>query len=276
MTDLIALNNAFDKTETRHRIILFDGKHAWPPADIMRTALAGVQLDAMREKLVAVHDSLIRLVSNNQKQKITQARLENKQVAAFEMCNLTINLLSGLPLPVNWFITEKKAIESSSAYQQQEQQAQQLFIIERDKKQVFQQQFERGDAAYWSATITGLQQKAKLPTAEGAMYQRLLAYLSLAFYSISNQLLNSMQIKEAQYFVTLYKMADATNPEAWYFSALINARNSNTKATENDLVKAAGYGFTDTARLVGQPEFQVLSPPISFPFIESKMKKATE
>src|SRR4051794_8340523 len=51
MTDLVALNNELDKTHTRHRIIFFEGKHEWPPENIMNIAFEGVQFDAMREKL---------------------------------------------------------------------------------------------------------------------------------------------------------------------------------------------------------------------------------
>jgi hypothetical protein len=126
---------------------------------------------------------------------------------------------------------------------------------------------------YWVSTIGDLQKKSNAATAEGQMYQRLLAYLSLAFYSISNQLINNNQNDAAQYFVTLYKTADATNSEAWYFSAILNARNNNTKAAEDDLIKAAGYGFNDVNRMMHQPEFQKLSAQINFAAVESKMKK---
>jgi hypothetical protein len=68
-------------------------------------------------------------------------------------------------------------------------------------------------------------------------------------------------------------MADATNSEAWYFSAILNAQNNNAKATEADLIKAAGYGFNDVNRMMQQPEFQKLSTQINFAEIESKMKK---
>jgi hypothetical protein len=135
-------------------------------------------------------------------------------------------------------------------------------------------QFQRGDMNYWDKTIRDLQTKAKTRTAEGAMYQRLLAFLSLAFYSISNQLITGNQDnKEARYFVDLYKMADSTNSEAWYFSAILNARNNNAKSTEEDLLKAVEYGFTDKGRMMQQAEFKNPAPQINFTKIESKMKK---
>ncbi len=62
-------------------------------------------------------------------------------------------------------------------------------------------------------------------TGMAAMNQRLLAYLSLAFYSISNQLINGNQNDAARHFVELYtRLADPSNSEAWYFSAVLYAR----------------------------------------------------
>jgi hypothetical protein len=102
------------------------------------------------------------------------------------------------------------------------------------------------------------------------MYNRLLAYLSLAFYSISDQLIHSGQNDGAEYFVTLYKMADPANSEAWYFSAIINARKNDSKAAEDDLLKAIANGFNDKERIVQQPEFQSIH--LNFSEMENKIK----
>ncbi len=273
MTDLIALNSELDKTTTSHRIILFDGKHAWPPASTMRIAFTGLQLDAMRNKPVNKNDSLIQAFTSVMQQKIDQDIAAKKLIEAKQTCALAINMLNGLTPLTDAFEKKENTITGNPLYQQQLQAAQQLFATEQKEKQTFQQQFQQGGMQYWTSTINNLIAKAKAPTEEGAMYQRLLAYLSLAFYSIGNNLINNNQNEAAQHFVTLYKMVDATNSEAWYFSALLNARSSNAKAVEADLLKAADYGFTDTARMLQQPEFQTLSSLINFQLVESRMKK---
>jgi hypothetical protein len=273
MSDLVTLNSELDKTTTTHRIILFDGKHAWPPASTMRIAFAGLQLDAIRNKLINKNDSLIQAFTSGMQQQIDKDIAAKKLIEAQQACALAINMLNGLTPVTDIFEKKENTITDNPLYQQQLQSAQQLFATEQREKQTFQQQFQQGDMRYWTATINSLITKAKAPTAEGAMYQRLLAYLSLAFYSISNNLINNNQNEAAQYFVTLYKMADATNSEAWYFSALLNARSNNAKAVEADLLKAANYGFTDSARMLQQPEFHPLSSQINFQLIESRMKK---
>ena len=133
----------------------------------------------------------------------------------------------------------------------------------------YQQQFEQGGMDYWQKTISGLQAAAAAKTEEGMMNQRLLAWLSLAFYSISNQLITGNQNDAARHFVDLYKLADATNSEAWYFSAILYARQRQLKTAENELLKAATCGFNDKARMRQQPEFKAV--PLNFAAIESKM-----
>jgi hypothetical protein len=273
MTDVIALNNELDKTQTRHRIILFDGKHEWAPASAMDIVFAGLQLDAMYNKRIPKNDAFVHAFIESSKQRLNSDLKTHHYLQADEECKLSINMLSGLTGEVNFFKTQDASVTNNSAYKQQLQTEQNLFTIEQNKKAEYQQQFQQGDMNYWASTIGDLQKKSNPATAEGQMYQRLLAYLSLAFYSISNQLINNNQNDAAQYFVTLYKMVDATNSEAWYFSAILNARNNNTKAAEDDLIKATGYGFNDVNRMMQQPEFQKLSTQINFSAVESNMKK---
>jgi len=133
------------------------------------------------------------------------------------------------------------------------------------------QHFQQDDGHYWTTTIHDLQEKAVGYTATNQMYQRLVAYLSLAFYSISNQLIGRNDNATALHFVELYKMDDPTNSEAWYFSAILNARDHQVPAVVNDLLKAASCGFRDKNRLMQQPEFKALLTPQNFSQIETRM-----
>jgi pimeloyl-ACP methyl ester carboxylesterase len=271
MTELIAISTAFDKTQTRHRIILFNGKHEWAPVKSMTIAMLGLQFDAMFNKLLPLNDTLINAYVNQSKNTVAAYTKANNLVKAAAECALSFNLLQGLTNEVNWFTKKSASLTDNAAYQQQKQAQQHLLETEQSIKAQYMQQFQQGDLNYWTKTINDLQTKAKAVTAEGAMYQRLLAYLSLAFYSYSNQLINGNQNDAAEYFVTLYKMADPTNSEAWYFSAVLHARKNEVPAVENDLLKAAACGFTDKARLHQQPEFR--NGRLNYAKIEHGMKR---
>jgi predicted esterase len=264
MTDIVALNNDLDKTQTHHRLILFNGKHEWCPVSTMNIAFTGLELDAMHNNIIPKNDSLINAFITNSKRRIEVSLKKNDYIQASDECMLALNMLDGLT-GAAFFKQKNNAIVNNPAYKNQWQQQQQLFAIEQNKKAEYNAQFRQGDMNYWNKTINDLNAKAKGTTPAAAMNQRLLAYLSLAFYSISNQLISQNQNDAAGYFVTLYKMADPTNSEAWYFAAVLDARNNNANAAHDDLVKAVSNGFNDKARMMQQPEFIKLQPQINLP-----------
>ena len=272
MTDLVAIANGLDQTQTRHRIIFFDGIHEWAPENTMDIAFAGWQSDAMETRTIPVNNSLIGNYISNSKERIDEYVSENNYLKATEECKLSINMLEGLTSEVNWFKEKDALLKSDPAYKKQLQARKSLLTTEKNLKTEYEKQFRQGDMNYWMKTINDIEAKAKDANAEGAMYKRLKAYLSLAFYSISNQLITGHRDADAQNFVNLYKYIDPTNSEAWYFSAILNARGQNAKATRDDLIKAVGDGFNDKTRLMQQPEFQQLGNQIDLAEIESKMK----
>jgi hypothetical protein len=270
MTNVISFCSDLDKTNTRHRVILFNGKHEWAPETTMNTAFEGLVLDAMHSKQTPVDNNFIKNYIAESKKRIDGFIAENNLIKANNECRLSINMLDGLTQKINFFKQKLANISANAVYQKQLKHAHDLFAAEEKTKAIYQQQFQNGDINYWKNAIAYLNEKAKLKTDEGAMYNRLLAYLSLAFYSISNQLIHSNQNDGAEYFVGLYKLADPANNEAWYLSAIINARKNNSKAAEDDLLKAIANGFNDKDRMLQQPEFQSLH--LNFSEMENKMK----
>jgi hypothetical protein len=270
MTELVAVSAALDKTTTRHRLMLFNGKHEWAPEQTMDVAFAGFQFDAMRNKLLPVNEAFIHSFVTNSQKRVDAYAKTNNLVKAVDECNLSANLLKGLPAAISWFTNKATAFSKQNAYHQQQAERQQLLQEEEKMKANYMQQFNQGDVEYWKKEIADLQSKATSPTARGAMYQRLLAYLSLAFYSFSNQLVGNHRDVGAEYYVNLYKIVDPTNSEAWYFSAILHARANDLAAVEADLLKAVEYGFNDKARLHAQNDFA--GREIDFGKIEKGMK----
>jgi predicted esterase len=272
MTDLFAINNNLDKTATRHRLIFFDGKHEWAPESIMNIAFAGLQLDAMQEKIIPPDDLFINQFIAGSKTRIADFLNKKQFTRADYECKISISMLDGLTNDANWFKEKDASIKSDPLYQQQKQTAEKILATEEQIKADYMQKFQQTDVNYWTREIKDVQIKAKANTPVGAMYQRLQEYLSLAFFSFSNQLINANRNDDAAYFVSLYKMADPTNSEAWYFSAILDARANNTVATISDLNRAVANGFNDKDRLEKQAEFKGLGSKINLAAIEQKMK----
>ena len=272
MTDLVSIDNSFGKAPIRHRIIFFDGIHEWAPESTMNTAFDGLQFDAMRKQLIP-NDTIIinRFVANMQKETENELK-ENDLIKAQQTCHLAASMLNDVTDESSWFHKKEDFIIHTTAYQKQEQDRKTLLQKEENIKAVYQQHFQNEDEKYWNETIADVKSKSKEKSPEAAMYQRLDAYLSLAFYSFSNQLINQNQNKEAAYFVSLYKKVDPTNSEAFYFSAILNARNNDAAKAKQDLQKAVTLGFNDKIRLEQQLEFTNSKVNINIDEIENKMK----
>ena len=211
MTDLVAITNSLDNSKTRHRIIFFNGIHEWAPEATMNDALVALQLDAMQQNLIPVDDTFINNYIVESKKRISDFLQENNYLKAEIECKFSVSVLSGVTKDVASFIKQHSDIINNSSYQREAQARQQLLLKEQKIKEGYELQFQNGDTNYWAKTIVDVKSKAKGKTAEAGMYKRLQAYLSLAFYSISNQLIKGNQNNEAAYFVNLYKMADPTN-----------------------------------------------------------------
>ncbi len=272
LTNLVAINNDLDNSRTRHRIILFDGKHEWAPENSMSVAFAGLQFDAMQKALIPKDEPFINQYVAKSKKRLVSYYKANQLIKAWQECKLSISFLDGLSGEAGWFKQKAASLAGYSLYQEQRQAQENLLVKEQNTKAEYMQHFEQADMHYWVKTISDLRTGANAKTAESGMQQRLLAYLSLAFYSLSNHLINNNENIEASHFVELYKMADPVNSEAWYFSAILHARDSNAQAAEKDLLKASEYGFKDQSRMIQQPEFKKLSAQMNFSRIKSSMR----
>ena len=273
MTDLVAISSDLDKSRTRHRIIFFDGKHEWAPESAMSIAFAGLQLDAMQQGLVPNDAAFVNRYVTKSKARLDGYFKSGQLIKAMQECVLSVNLLDGVSSAGGgWFKQQAATLAGNPLYRQQRQVQENLLVREQNTKAEYMQHFQQGDMNYWLATIKDLQTKAGMKTAGKGMYQRLLAYLSLAFYSISNQLINGRQDNDARHFTELYKMADPTNSEAWYFSAILDIREGQGQIAQNDLLKAVEYGFRDKDRLRQQAEFRRPGQ-VNLAVVESRMQQ---
>jgi hypothetical protein len=233
----------------------------------MNIAFAGLQLDAMARNIIPKNDSFINDYIEKSKKRLEVYSSANEWIKTVQECTLSISFLNGLTDKAAWFHERVTSLANNPLYQKQYQVQQNLLITEQNIKAGYAQHFEQADMPYWIKTINDLKTHATV----NAMYQRLLAYLSLAFYSYSNHFITGNANAEARYFVELYKLADPTNSEAWYFSAILNAREGLVPATEKDLLKAVEYGFRDKNRLQQQGEIQRIAGQFDIAIIERKM-----
>lgn len=251
LTDLLAFHNALDTTHTRHHLILFDGKHEWAPAAAMDIAFAGIKADEGSTPADFISQSTLRLDADMHTNQLLKAEAE---------CRLVLSYLNN----ENNFKDRLNSLLNDPLYKKQYNEQIAVLLKEQQTKEQYNDQIMTTDTAYWPRTIRALYTGTKLPSFEGAMHQRLLAYLSLMFYSVSNHFMVSHNDDIARHFVGLYQQADPTNSEAYYFSAILYARAGDTDNAERELQQAVKNGFRDHTRFLEQPEFQGLTFDVTF------------
>ncbi|HVX50970.1 MAG TPA: hypothetical protein VHB48_12475, partial [Chitinophagaceae bacterium] len=181
MTALAGFCKSLDNTTTRHRMLLFDGKHEWAPATTMQLAFEGLQLEAMQQGLMAKDDQLVARLAAQGRQKINALSNAGRWINAKQYCDIFYSYLNGLASDAAWFKQQANLIAAGKPYQAQQTQQDDLMNKEQQLEAGYMQQFRQGDEAYWAKTVGWLQKQAAANTAEGPMYQRVLAWLSLAF-----------------------------------------------------------------------------------------------
>lgn len=243
LTDLLAYHQALDKTATKHHLISYNGKHEWAPATTMDIAFGGIKADEGAAPPDFMPKTRTRMEMAVQANQFLKAEME---------CRLW---LSYMPNDA-FFKNQLDIIISNPAYKTQSQEQMAVLVKEQQTKEAYSANLGTKDTAYWPGVIKGLNAGASAVTAEGAMNQRLLAYLSLMFYSVSNHYLGSHADEVARHFVDLYELADPTNSEANYMSAILYARAGDAGNAAKEVKNAVKNGFKDEQRLKQQPEFQ--------------------
>jgi hypothetical protein len=109
------------------------------------------------------------------------------------------------------------------------------------------------DVNFWSREIFRL--NSQRATDKTGMTERLLGYISLACYSLSNQALQQNLFEDAGKILTIYKMADPLNPDCDFLQAKMFAKEKNSTKVYNLLRIANSEGLKDFSKIESDPDF---------------------
>jgi hypothetical protein len=127
----VAISMALDKTRTRHRIILFDGKHEWAPLTVMDRAFAGWQLEAMHDGLLPRDQGFIGRIIAADKNRVEMSIGAVELIRAEQSCRVAASYLDGLTPEAEAFRQKAVSLDSDPKYKKQEQARQNLFCPRR-------------------------------------------------------------------------------------------------------------------------------------------------
>jgi len=206
------------KTYTR----IFHGKHAWPSREELWYAMLWLHLNAMREGLVPNDRELTGCINMSIRDSVKNSRARADYPAVVDFCRQGIALLYG-HTSVKWFSKELKKALKDPAYKKYKQDKERTLQMESNLKQGYQMAFNSRDTAWWSREVTIIHQQLKESSnpVEVAMYNRLLAFLSIMAYSYTNRSIQAADLESARRYVTIYGIVDPGNEDYIAFRTML-------------------------------------------------------
>jgi dienelactone hydrolase len=262
------LNRALDQTSIEHYLLVYDGKHDWPPANVMREGFEFLLFDAMRQNPALKDEVLISdfLTRNDSIRKKASAEKDlEKQAAADEKI---LTFLKGLTV-LEKYKEELASIQKNPAYISSQKAQKKSLELERSRQQQYASAMPTKSLEWWLNEIRHLTLKQDDP-----VDQRLLNYLSLVSYMYASGTLKNNQFQEAEKYLTIYEKVDPENPEVYYLKAALLVRTGKPQQAIPQLQKAADKGFDEYERMHSSKDFQRFHGDEAFEKILLQVKKA--
>lgn len=259
--EMLALENKMSSAHQTHQLLVFDGKHEWPPEKEMFQAFLFMETDAMRRKLCPINKPLLEKLKKNldaERQTIDDV---HKPFNRYKADKKLIAFLDDL-VPVNSYRKEMTQLSRRPLFQKQRIFFQNLMLREQKSQQQLASALGSKDIYWWNNEISQLYKgnKSARSNEEKRMNQRLLNYLSLMSYLYANANLNHGNPQGANKFLSIYEQVDPTNPEVYFLKA---QQKLMLKAPEKEAIelleKSVKLGFDDPGRIKDLAELYKLS-----------------
>ncbi|MCX6248616.1 MAG: hypothetical protein NTW10_12905 [Bacteroidetes bacterium] len=212
MNELINLDKQLDQANYTHASILFNGKHAWPPAEIMENAFFWTEFCAMRKGLIPKNDSMIHTFIRLQEKILQKDKEAGDELSRQHHLVNLIRFVDGLYFTDD-FRNALADVEKSSSYKAQEEQRKNLMAKEMDEQQQLNENFFVKDSDWWKRKIGSYNGRitAGKDSSDVRMCKRLKSYLSLISYMNYSRSLSSKDSVAARHAMIIYQIVDPEN-----------------------------------------------------------------
>ena len=247
--ELKNLDKTLNGTPIKHFVLIYDGKHDWPPAEVMREGFEFLQLEAMRKKPELRNPDLIKTFLNRNDSLRTVAK-KNGDVALLEQTDRKVMFFLDRLVPVKTYRQELDSLKKTAAYAAWQKKTEETDTYEQNQKKIFVSAMQSKDLKWWKQQINGLKRKPDL------VNQRLTNFISLVSYMYASNALKSAQVEVVEKYLTIYEEVDPENPEVYYLTATFLARVHREDKVMDELQKCADHGFAEYERMKNSKDFQ--------------------
>lgn len=267
------LDKNLENAKFNHYLLVFNGKHEWPPQEVIPDIFYWLEFCAIRNKISTANNSLIKEFSDKYEKEIENYKTKNNLFGEYKIYIKLIRFLDGVG-KIDSYKTKFTELEKTPAVQNELKSIGADNIKEQTLQGNYMKAMSGNDSKWWTTEVGRINNliSQNKNERECLIYKRILSFLSIGAYSYSNNALKSGQLEQAQHFITVYSLVDPENSEAPYFQAeLFATKNENEKAIQS-LENAIKLGFTDIARMQSDSSFSKLSTTQEFTNLVEKMK----
>lgn len=258
-TEVVAYSNSLDELSIRHALVQWNGKHEWPDTTTFQTAMIWAKLHSSptadeKKFLNDNYRNVFEKYRKNSDPLVQASALE--QAIAFGFDDPNPEVLQ----------KELSRLKNTGVYRAQKSKEEESQKQENAMKEKYIQSFDGLSLEAWKNETTLLHQRLQDPVS-----QRLLAYISLAAYSYSNNALKQGNFTGAEKYLAIYALADPENSEQPFLSACLAARQNKNEEAVRFLQKAIDLGLTQRKKVEREESFVQLRGSESFSRILSQL-----
>jgi len=197
-TEVIETDEALQAKKNPHSIVQWNGKHEWPDSVSFQDAFYWIRFRAMENKTEPMDRELV----NEFKKK--NSKVQQNILDEWWRLKKMISFLNGID-DVSQYISTEEALIKKKEFAIANEKLKNDMDKERQMKQNYYDAVEQKDISWWKTEIERLR---KEKGAMAAMDQRLLGYISLMCYSLSNSVIKLGNAVAAEKILTIYKLSE--------------------------------------------------------------------
>jgi hypothetical protein len=241
----------------RHELIVFNGKHQWPPEQTLAQAMITLELFAMKDKQTATNMPLINeclFEDTNRINQIINSKDLDSIAQLYQKLNNSVYALTGLT-DTSLLESKRQEILKNKNFLDYLEIENKIESAEAEKQVEYSKAFSVKSLNWWVKELDNLKKteaKANLKI-EKLSANRLFAFISLMSYSYVNAAINQENWKAAAQYLRIYGTADPDNPDYYYFLSCYLANTGSARQALVTLKKSLSLGFGDRFKLVNDP-----------------------
>ena len=272
--EMMNLDGALKNMNFPHQMLVFSGKHEWPPYNKMDDAFTWLQFNAMRSGLIDKHNGVIFTFVDDHKLVADSLLGKGKQYEAYMAYRQIIYFTEGLR-DAKELILKTDSLANTNAVKDELIKIAKIRKAEEGMQAEYSAALSEKDLKWWKKTISALEQNAKTnkDTEEKGLSKRQLAAISMMSYTQVSGHLNNKSTDEAGRYLEIFKLSDPQNPDGPFLEACIHAARGEQSEAIAALQAAVKLKYSDIKKLQTEP---LLEPIRKLPEFKAILEEAAK